>query len=90
MPRGAASPRSSTAGSRTFSAKTVNIQVNLLHDVLKGAVADELIPSNPVTGVERPKVKRNRWRILQPARGAGRLEGVLRREGAQGVPDASC
>jgi len=28
--------------------------------VLKSAVADELIPSNPVAGVERPKVKRNR------------------------------
>jgi integrase len=50
-----------------FSAKTVNVHLNLLHDVMKGAVADELIPSNPVAGVERPKVKRNRWRILQPA-----------------------
>jgi len=35
--------------------------------VLKPAVADEFIPSNPVSGVERPKAKRNRWRILQPA-----------------------
>jgi integrase len=52
---------------RTFSAKTVNVHLNLLHDVLKGAIADELIQSNPVAGVERPKVKRNRWRILQPA-----------------------
>lgn len=51
----------------TFQAKTVNVWVNLLHDVLKGAVADERIPSNPVTGVERPKVRRNRWRILQPS-----------------------
>jgi integrase len=51
----------------TYAAKTVNVHLNLLHDVLKGAVADELIPSNPVTGVERPRAKRNRWRILQPA-----------------------
>ena len=52
----------------TFAARTVNVHLNLLHDVMKGgAVADELIPSNPVSGVERPKVKRNRWRILQPA-----------------------
>jgi integrase len=51
----------------TFVAKTVNVHLNLLHDILKGAVADELIASNPVSGVERPKVKRNRWRILQPA-----------------------
>ena len=49
-----------------YSAKTVNIQVNVLHDVLKGAAADELIPANPVPGSSRPKVKRNRWRILQP------------------------
>ena len=52
---------------KTFAAKTVNVHLDLLHDVMKGAVADELIPSNPVSGVERPKVKRNRWRILQPA-----------------------
>ena len=51
----------------TFAARTVNIHLNLLHDVMKGAVADELIPTNPVSGVERPTVKRNRWRILQPA-----------------------
>jgi len=50
----------------TFSARTVNVHLNLLHDVLKAAAADELLPANPVTGVERPKVKRNRWRILQP------------------------
>ena len=50
----------------TFSARTVNVHLNLLHDVLKSAAADELLPANPVTGVERPKVKRNRWRILQP------------------------
>ena len=29
--------------------------------------ADDVIPSNPMNGVERPKVRRNRWRILQPA-----------------------
>ena len=50
----------------TFSARAVNVHLNLLHDVLKSAAADELLPANPVTGVERPKVKRNRWRILQP------------------------
>ena len=54
------------AAHRSYSAKTVNTHLTLLHDVLKGAVADELITSNPVRGVERPKVRRNRWRILQP------------------------
>ena len=50
----------------TFSAKTLQSFLNLMHDVMKGAVAEELIDSNPVTGVERPKVKRPRWRILEP------------------------
>jgi len=34
--------------------------------VLKAAVADALLPANSVTAAERPKVQRNRWRILQP------------------------
>lgn len=49
-----------------FSARTVNLHVNVLHDVFKTAVAEELVPSNPVSGVERPKVPRVRWRILEP------------------------
>lgn len=52
----------------TLTACTIQSHLNVLHDVLKVAVADELIAANPVTGVERPKVKRNRWRILQPLR----------------------
>jgi hypothetical protein len=40
---------------KRFSAKMVNVHLNLLHDVLKGAVADELIQMKPVAGVERPK-----------------------------------
>ena len=50
----------------TFAAKTLNIHVNVLHDVFKVAVAEEHIASNPVTGVERPKATRTRWRILEP------------------------
>ena len=42
-------------------------EVNLLHDVMQRAVAEELIQANPVTGVERPKAKPVRWRILEPA-----------------------
>jgi integrase len=48
------------------SARSVIAEVNLLHDVMQRAVAEELIPSNPVTGVERPKAKPPRWRILEP------------------------
>lgn len=50
----------------TFAAKTVNLHLNLLHDVFKTAVREELIAANPVTGAERPKVVRSRWRILEP------------------------
>lgn len=48
------------------SPRSVIAEVNLLHDILGSAVAAELIQANPVTGVERPKAKPNRWRILEP------------------------
>lgn len=51
----------------THTAASIQGHLNIIHDVLKAAVADELIAANPVTGVERPRVKRKRWRILQPA-----------------------
>jgi integrase len=38
----------------------------VLHDVFKTARAEELVESNPVDGVERPKLPRRRWRILEP------------------------
>jgi integrase len=50
----------------TFSAKYVNLMLNVLHDVMKTAVVEEIITTNPVVGVERPKVIRQRWRILEP------------------------
>jgi integrase len=50
-----------------FSPKTVQLQLNLLHDVFKTAKAEELVDSNPVEGAERPKVRSPRWRILEPA-----------------------
>ena len=49
------------------SARSVIAEINLLHDVLAGAVAEELIQTNPVTSVERPKARPRRWRILEPA-----------------------
>jgi integrase len=51
---------------RPLSAKFVNLHLNLLHAVFKSAIADELVQANPVATVERPKVKRRRWRILEP------------------------
>ena len=50
----------------TFSAKTVQLHMNVLHDIYKTALAEELVQANPVTGVERPRVTRKRWRILEP------------------------
>jgi integrase len=49
------------------AARTVIAEINLLHDIMGRAVAEELIQSNPVIGVERPKAKPARWRILEPA-----------------------
>jgi integrase len=48
------------------SPRTVIAEVNLLHDVLGRAVAEELIQANPVIGAERPKAAPLRWRILEP------------------------
>jgi integrase len=48
------------------AARTVIAEINLLHDIMQRAVAEELIQSNPVVGVERPKAKPRRWRIFEP------------------------
>jgi integrase len=50
-----------------FAPKTVQLHLNVLFDIFKSAKAEELIESNPAEGAERPKVRRKRWRILQPA-----------------------
>jgi integrase len=51
---------------KPLSAKTVGLHLSVLHDVLKAAVADELIDSNPAAGIARPKAEPQRWRILEP------------------------
>jgi integrase len=53
--------------SKGMAAKTLQLHLNVLHNMFKTAFAEELVRSNPVPGVERPKVKRTRWRILKPA-----------------------
>lgn len=50
----------------TFAAETLNVHVNVLHDIFKVAVAEEHVATNPVVGVERPKATRTRWRVLEP------------------------
>lgn len=49
-----------------FAPATVNRDVSILHDLLKVAVREELIDSNPASGAERPRVRQRRWRILKP------------------------
>lgn len=53
--------------SKTYAPKTIQFDLNTLHDVLKCAMRDELIDRNVVPLVERPKVIRRKWRILKPA-----------------------
>jgi integrase len=50
----------------THAPATVNVDITLLGDIFKMAKREELIDSNPVDGVERPKIGRRRWRILEP------------------------
>jgi integrase len=50
-----------------FAPKTVQLHLNVLHDVFKTARVEELVDSNPVEGAERPKVPPRAWRILEPA-----------------------
>jgi integrase len=53
-------------GRPRFAPKTVQLHLNLLHDIFKTARAEELVETNPVDGAERPTVKRRRWKILEP------------------------
>jgi integrase len=70
LPLAAIRPRDVAAYTREalddFAPKTIQLRLNLLHDVFKTAKAEELVDSNPVEGTERPKVSRRRWRILEP------------------------
>lgn len=50
-----------------FAPRSINLDVSVLHDILSTAFAQELIDANPAEGVERPRMRRRRWRILSPA-----------------------
>jgi integrase len=53
--------------SKRYAAKTINLDLSVLHDVLKCAMRDEFVDRNVVALVERPKTPRRRWRLLRPA-----------------------
>jgi len=70
-PLGSIRPRDVAAyardASERFAPKTIQLHLNVLHDVFKTALREELVDANPVAGAERPKVPPRRWRILEPA-----------------------
>jgi integrase len=46
--------------------RSLNRHLNLLHAILGAAIKRQLIRSNPVLAVERPREPRRRWTILSP------------------------
>jgi hypothetical protein len=71
MPLGAIRPRDVAAYTRQvltrprtrkepLAATTVNLHLTVLFDLMKTARREELIDTNPVEGVERPRIVRRR------------------------------
>jgi integrase len=58
---------------KTLGPRTLNRHLNLLHALFKAAQAAELVRSNPVSAIERPREPRRRWTILSPVE-IGRVE----------------
>jgi integrase len=50
-----------------YAPATVNLDVNVLVDIFNSAVREEVVEANPAVHVERPRIPRRRWRILEPA-----------------------
>ncbi|MGH2451190.1 MAG: tyrosine-type recombinase/integrase [Candidatus Limnocylindria bacterium] len=46
--------------------RTLNRHLNLLHSLFKAAEGAELVRSNPVRAIKRPREPRRRWTILTP------------------------
>jgi integrase len=74
MPLAAIRPRHIAAYvadiSGEYGASIVGRDVALLHAIFMSAVKEELVEANPTTGAERPRLPRNRWRILEPIEAA--------------------
>jgi integrase len=51
---------------RPLSGKFVNLLLNVAFSIFGSAIGEELVDSNPVASIQRPKVVRKRWRILEP------------------------
>jgi len=63
--------------SRNLQPRTLNRHLNLLHSLFKAAEGRELVRSNPVSAVDRPREPRRRWTILTPVE-IGRVERAFR------------
>jgi integrase len=55
-----------TKTGKPLNAKTVNLDLTVLKLILTAAKRERLIDENPSDGMERPKMTRRRWRILEP------------------------
>jgi integrase len=51
---------------KPLNAKTVNLDLTVLNLICTSAKREGLIDSNPCESMERPKMHRRRWRILEP------------------------
>jgi hypothetical protein len=69
MPLAAIRPRhvAEWAAKHTKGASTISRDLAILHAIFDSAEREELIDSNPAKRVERPKLPRRRWRLLEPA-----------------------
>jgi integrase len=61
---------------RPLSAKFVNLLLNVTHAIYDKAIGEELVQTNPIVGVQRPKVQRRRWRVLEPVEVARVLKAL--------------
>ena len=69
MPLGAIRPRhvAEWAAEHKGGASTISRDLAILHAIFDSAEREELIDSNPAKRIERPKMPRRRWRLLEPA-----------------------
>jgi integrase len=51
--------------SETYAPASVGRDISVIHNIFKSAKREELIESNPAD-VERPKIVKRKWRILEP------------------------
>jgi site-specific recombinase XerD len=55
-----------------LGASIVSRDISILHAIFASAKREELVESNPAENVERPKLPRRRWKILEREGGRAR------------------